>query len=137
MGLLWPGPGLGSPNSTLLFLGLMVVLEDWFKLSSFPFLRFLVMSLDRSLILFKVPLGLSGGRLVARDGVPLAPVRLEVEDRVSLPRVDLGAWVEARLDRLFDRPFDNRSNTLEPEALLGSLTEADLANLSINEFLRV
>ena len=51
--------GLRSPKRLLLFLGLMTVLEE----EDISFLRPLVRSLERSRILFSVPLGFSGGRL--------------------------------------------------------------------------
>lgn len=124
-----------SLNMFVLFLGWITDTDDD-KPSSLPFRRFLVISFDRSLILFSAVRGLSGGRLVAREEVfPL--VRLEVEDLASLTRDGRELF---RLVLLADLPLDSRSNTLElpplpPLApLLGSF---DLDNLSIREFLRV
>ena len=122
-----------SLNMFVLFLGWITDTEDD-KPSSLPFRRFLVISLDKSLILFSAVRGLSGGRLVARDGVlPLA--RLEEEDLASLTREGRELF---RLLLLADLPLDRRSNTLEfpppPPPALGSL---DFDNLSIREFLRV
>lgn len=101
--------------------------------SSLPFLRFFVISFDRSRIFVRVPLGLSGGKLAALEGVPRA-VRLDVEDLTSLATDGREPF---KFDLLADLPVDNLSNTFEPVALLGSLAEADLDNLSIREFLRV
>ena len=67
-----------SLNMLLLFLG-CITDTDEDRPSSLPFLRFLVMSLDRSLILVRVVLGLSGGRLVARDAeVPRVKLVVDV-----------------------------------------------------------
>ena len=121
-----------SLNMFVLFLGWITDTDDD-KPSSLPFRRFLVISLDKSFILFSAVRGLSGGRLVARDEV-LALARLEVEDLASLTREGRELL---RFVLLADLPLDRRSNTLEfppPPPPLGSL---DFDNLSIREFLRV
>ena len=66
-----------SPNRLLLLRGWITEALDDDNPSSLPFRRFLLISLDRSLILVNVVRGLSGGRLTARD---VALVRLDVED---------------------------------------------------------
>lgn len=128
-----------SLNMFVLFLGWITDTDDD-KPSSLPFRRFLVISLDKSLILFSAVRGLSGGRLAARD--ELVPLRLEVElaDLASLTRDGRELF---RLLRLADLPLDNRSNTLEfpppppPPPLAPPLGSFDFDNLSIREFLRV
>lgn len=120
-----------SLKSPLLFLGFTIVVDD--GPSSLPFLKFFLISFDRSRIFVRVPLGLSGGRLAALDGVTRA-VRLEVEDLTSLATDGREPF---KFDLLADLPVDNLSNTVEPVAPLGSFAEADLDNLSIREFLRV
>lgn len=126
-----------SPNRLLLFRGWITEALDDDNPSSLPFRRFLLISLDRSLILVNVVRGLSGGRLTARD-VPL--VRLDVEDlTVSGAREGRELF---RLDRLPDLPFASLSNTLELPALLMDVVEAalgpslDLDNRSMMEFFR-
>lgn len=73
--------------------------------SSRPFRRFLVRSLEMSLIRVSVPLGLSGGRLVAREVVLLA-----VRPGREVVSVDRVVREVERLVRLPDfPPLDNRS----------------------------
>jgi len=121
-----------SLNMLLLFLG-CITDTDEDKPSSLPFLRFLVISLDKSLILLRAVRGLSGGRLVALEGVePLA--RLELEDLTSLAREGREL---VRLVLLADLPLESLSNTLEFPPATPPLASLDLDNLSIREFLRV
>ena len=71
--------GFLSLNMVLLFRGCTTLMLDDDNPSSLPFLRFFVMSFDRSLILVRVVLGLSGGRLVARDAdVPRVKLVVDV-----------------------------------------------------------
>lgn len=127
-----------SLNMFVLFLGWITDTDDD-KPSSLPFRRFLVISLDKSLILFSAVRGLSGGRLVARDDVVPLP-RLEVEDLASLTREGRELL---RFVLLADLPLDRRSNTLEfpplppLPPLAPTLGSFDFDNLSIREFLRV
>ena len=121
-----------SLNMFVLFLGWITDTDDD-KPSSLPFRRFLVISLDKSLILLRAVRGLSGGRLVALEGVePLA--RLELEDLTSLAREGLEL---VRFVLLVDRPLDSLSNTLAFPPDTPPLGSLDLDNLSIREFLRV
>lgn len=80
----------------------------------------------------KVPLGFSGGRLLALEAP--RPVRLEVEARVSWLRLGLELL---RLLLLPDFPPARRSKTFAPAAFGASRMDADLDNLSIREFLRL
>jgi hypothetical protein len=93
------------------------------------------------LILVSVVLGLSGGRLVARDELGPAPrVKLWVEDLASLASEGRDPF---RFVLLADFPLARRSNTLElalpfraeVEAVLGLCLEFE--SLSIIEFFRV
>lgn len=125
-----------SPNRLLLFRGWITEALDDDNPSSLPFRRFLVISLDRSLILVSVVRGLSGGRLTARDE---ARVRLDVDLALSGAREGREPF---RLDLLPDLPFASLSNTLELPALLMDVVEAalgpslDLDNRSMMEFFR-
>jgi len=125
-----------SPNRLLLFRGWITEALDDDNPSSLPFRRFLVISLDRSLILVSVVRGLSGGRLTARD---VARVRLEVDLALSGAREGRELF---RLDLLPDLPFASLSYTLELPALLMDVVEAalgpslDLDNRSMMEFFR-
>jgi len=118
-----------SLNRVLLFRGWITLELDVDSPSSLPLRRFLVISLDKSLILVKVVRGLSGGKLVALEAeVP----RIVPEDNVGLEL--------ARLDLLAVLLLARRSNTLE---LLPLMEEVDAArpsllfdSLSIIEFLR-
>jgi len=118
-----------SLNRVLLFLGWITLELDVDSPSSLPLRRFLVISLDKSLILVRVVRGLSGGKLVALEAeVP----RIVPEDKVGLEL--------ARLDLLAVLLLARRSNTLE---LLPLMEEVDAArpsllfdSLSIIEFLR-
>jgi len=120
--------GLRSPKRLLLFLGLMTVLEE----EDISFLRPLVRSLERSRILFSVPLGFSGGRLVALEVLVAAFERDVLEARVGS---------EARLVLLVERPVESLSKTFEPEERRGasafSLDELVLDRRSIREFFLV
>lgn len=125
-----------SPNRLLLFRGWITEALDDDNPSSLPFRRFLVISLDRSLILVSVVRGLSGGRLTARD---VARVRLDVDLALSGAREGRELF---RLDLLPDLPFASLSYTLELPALLMDVVEAalgpslDLDNRSMMEFFR-
>lgn len=134
--------GFRSPNKLLLFLGLTIVPEEEDRPSSFPFRRFFVISLERSLILFRVPLGLSGGRLVAREaevaGREAGLAASEGRELARLARLPVPAVAPA--------PLDSRSNTLEPAVTdwdcgkaprRGSLLELERESRSISEFFRV
>jgi hypothetical protein len=120
--------GFRSPNRLLLFRGFTIVLDDAERSFRRPFVR----SFERSLIFVNVPLGFSGGKLVALDEVTEAFASEVFEARVDS---------EARLVRDVDRPFESRSNTLEPEDLRGcsvtSLAEPVRESRSIREFFRV
>ena len=125
-----------SPNRLLLFRGWITEALDDDNPSSLPFRRFLVISLDRSLILVSVVRGLSGGRLTARD---VARLRLDVDRALSGAREGRELF---RLDLLPDLPFASLSYTLELPALLMDVVEAalgpslDLDNRSMMEFFR-
>ena len=125
-----------SPNRLLLFRGWITEALDDDNPSSLPFRRFLVISLDRSLILVSVVRGLSGGRLTARD---VARVRLDVDLALSGAREGRELF---RLDLLPDLPFASLSYTLELPALLMDVVEAalgpslDFDNRSMMEFFR-
>ena len=125
--------GFRSPRpekAVLLFLGLTRPLLG-ITFSSLFFIRFLVISLERSLILLKVPLGLSGGRLVALEDIPLL-VRLELEPRVSRLGLEL-----VRLVLLPDFPaVPARRLTTLGSAFIGSRCEPERDSRSIKEFLR-
>merc|ERR1719266_2804032 len=112
--------------------GFVTVRVDDGCVSSLPFLKFF----DKSRILLRVLRGFSGGRLVALDG--LLTVRLDVEALVSFARDGLEPF---KFDLLVDFPFlsleANLSNTFEPDARRGSLTEADRDSLSMIEFFLV
>ena len=114
-------------NAVLLFRGFTTPL---LMFSSLFFIKFLVISFERSLILLKVPLGLSGGRLVAREEMFLL-ARLEVEPRVSRLGRELLRLV--RLPAL--PPLANRSNTLLSALAGGSRVGRD--RRSIIELLRL
>lgn len=120
--------GFRSPNRLLLFRGFTIVLDDAERSFRRPFVR----SFERSLIFVNVPLGFSGGKLVALEEVTEAFASEVFEARVDS---------EARLVRDVDRPFESRSNTLEPEDLRGgsvtSLAEPVRESRSIREFFRV
>merc|ERR1712107_624652 len=99
--------GFRSPKRLLLLRGFTIVLEEAERSFRRPFVR----SFDRSRIFVNAPPGFSGGRLVALDEVTEA-----------FAREELDALVESELARLVldvDRPVDKRSNTFEPEDLLG------------------
>lgn len=103
--------------------------------SSLPLRKFFDISFEKSRILLRVPRGFSGGRLVALEG--LLTVRLDVEALVSFARDGRDPF---RFDRLpfVDFPLEaNLSNTLDPDARRGSLTEADRDSLSMIEFFLV
>ena len=91
-----------SLNRVLLFRGWITLELDVDNPSSLPLRRFLVISLDKSLILVRVVRGLSGGKLVALEAE--AP-RIVPEDKVGLGL--------ARLDLLAVLLLARRSNTLE------------------------
>lgn len=97
-----------------------------------------MISLDKSLILVKAVLGLSGGKLVAREEEDRPRVKLDVEDLASLAREGREPF---RFVLLADLLLASLSNTLlllllvdDVEVVLDSL---DFDNLSIIEFLRV
>lgn len=120
----------------LMLRGFVTVRVDDGCVSSLPFLKFFDISLEKSRILLRVPRGFSGGKLVALDG--LLTVRLDVEALVSFARDGLEPF---KFDLLVDFPFlsleANLSNTFEPDARRGSLTEADRESLSMIEFFLV
>ena len=91
------------------------------------------MSLDKSRILFSVPRGFSGGRLVALE-VWFLTERLDVEALVSFASE---GREPAKFDRLFDLPLESLSKTFDPDARRGSLTEEDRDRRSIREFFRM
>jgi len=130
--------GFLSPFERLLLLRGLTRVAEVDSPSSFPFLRFLLMSLLRSLILLKVPLGLSGGKLAARVEFP-ATLRLVFDELSVLLVVWLidGVAVFARLLLLPDFPVDNLSKTFDPGPVpgagRGSRAEEDLESLSIKE----
>ena len=111
--------GFLSPNRLLLFLGLTMVVEE----TEMSFLRPLVRSLERSLILVRAPLGLSGGRLgkgvheLKSISSPYL-VALELAEG-ALAREVLEARVasEARFVLLADRP-GGRYGDLSQDLLL-------------------
>ena len=106
-----------SLNKVLLFRGCITLELDADNPSSLPLRRFLVISLDKSLILVKVVRGLSGGKLVALEAeVP----RIVPEDKVGLELV--------RLDLLEDLLLARRSKTLE---LLPLMEEVEAARPSL------
>jgi len=96
-----------------------------------------VISLDRSLILVKAVLGLSGGKLVALEEVDKPRVKLDVEDLASLARDGREPF---KFVLLADLLLASLSNTLllplvdDVDVVLVSF---DFDNLSIIEFLRV
>lgn len=124
--------GFRSEKRELVLRGFITATRVGACVSSFPFLKFFDISFEKSRILLRVPRGFSGGRLVALEG--LLTVRLDVEALVSVARDGRDPFRFVLLP-LADFPLEaNLSNTFDPDARRGSLTEADRDSLSMIEF---